>query len=245
MSAPAPTPSFSPREIEVLEHLLKGVTYGTIARRLQLSPHTVDTYLRRIRAKTGSANRTQLALLAVALRPHSPADLPRAAGAAPAPPVPSAHLGRIPGDGQPEALAPGRGIRVGRSTAGASTLALRHVPQPVHPGIPDPAAATTPAEFVTQLRLLKAWSGEPSLRQLERRTGLPRSTLAETLDPRHNRLPPLERVVAIVRACGAPASVAQHWADNWRKVRMLHCLPPGAFPARSAGRGEAASEVGA
>ncbi|MEK8173710.1 helix-turn-helix transcriptional regulator [Streptomyces sp. M19] len=45
----------STREIEVLGHLAEGHTYTSIARRMHLSPHTVDTYLRRIRGKAGSA----------------------------------------------------------------------------------------------------------------------------------------------------------------------------------------------
>ncbi|WP_210584181.1 response regulator transcription factor [Streptomyces sp. GESEQ-35] len=55
----APLPSsdvldlLSTREIEVLSHLAEGHTYSSIARRMHLSPHTVDTYLRRIRGKAG------------------------------------------------------------------------------------------------------------------------------------------------------------------------------------------------
>ncbi|MFF2546053.1 response regulator transcription factor [Kitasatospora sp. NPDC058063] len=65
MSRPATaTPALSRREVEVLELLARGATYDTIARRLQLSPHTVDTYLRRIRSKTGATTRMQLALFA-------------------------------------------------------------------------------------------------------------------------------------------------------------------------------------
>ncbi|MEV7177018.1 LuxR C-terminal-related transcriptional regulator [Kitasatospora sp. NPDC093679] len=66
-TAPAPAPAraaFSRRELEVLELLVEGASYAAIARRLELSPHTVDTYLRRIRAKTGATNQIQLTLLA-------------------------------------------------------------------------------------------------------------------------------------------------------------------------------------
>ncbi|MBD0669768.1 response regulator transcription factor [Streptomyces sp. CBMA156] len=185
MTPPTQPATLSAREVEVLEHLAQGLTYGAIARRLHISPHTVETYLRRIRAKTGSANRTQLALLALA----------------PERSLPTEHR---PGPHLPHPGVPG--------AAGA-------------PSAPDPATATTPAEFVRQLRLLKAWVGEPSLRRLERRTGLPRSTLARSLDVRHNRLPPLERVITIVRACGVPAAAADHWADHWRRIQMLACLP--------------------
>ncbi|GAA3190055.1 MULTISPECIES: response regulator transcription factor [Streptomyces] len=71
---PAPTSplfddlsSLTPREREVLGHLVQGETYRTIARRMGLSPHTVDTYLRRLRSKTGATNRTQLVALAFRL----------------------------------------------------------------------------------------------------------------------------------------------------------------------------------
>ncbi|MFE7777031.1 response regulator transcription factor [Streptomyces sp. NPDC057445] len=61
--------SLTAREREVLHHVVDGLTYTSIARRMGLSPHTVDTYVRRIRAKTGTANRTQLAVLAMTLEP--------------------------------------------------------------------------------------------------------------------------------------------------------------------------------
>jgi DNA-binding CsgD family transcriptional regulator len=57
-------PILTLREKEVLSLLADGLTYGTIARRLGISPHTVDTHLRRLRTKTGTTNRTQLAVLA-------------------------------------------------------------------------------------------------------------------------------------------------------------------------------------
>ncbi|MEV6512367.1 helix-turn-helix transcriptional regulator [Streptomyces sp. NPDC051642] len=55
----------SDRELEVLGHLAEGHTYTSIARRMNLSPHTVDTYLRRIRGKAGVSNRAHLMLLAL------------------------------------------------------------------------------------------------------------------------------------------------------------------------------------
>jgi len=56
-------PPLTHREKQVLSLLAEGLTYGSIARRLGISPHTVDTHLRRLRAKTGAANRMQLAVL--------------------------------------------------------------------------------------------------------------------------------------------------------------------------------------
>ncbi|MHB9863806.1 response regulator transcription factor [Streptomyces sp. YIM S03343] len=55
----------SDRELEVLGHLAEGHTYTSIARRMNLSPHTVDTYLRRIRGKAGVSNRAHLMVLAL------------------------------------------------------------------------------------------------------------------------------------------------------------------------------------
>ncbi|MEV6581974.1 helix-turn-helix transcriptional regulator [Streptomyces sp. NPDC051582] len=57
-------PSFTPREQQVLALLSGGDTYCSIAKRLGISRHTVDTYLRHLRKKTGTHNRTQLAVLA-------------------------------------------------------------------------------------------------------------------------------------------------------------------------------------
>ncbi|MFY1586544.1 response regulator transcription factor [Micromonospora sp. WMMD734] len=45
--------SLSPREKEVLVHFSDGLTYVQIGRRMSISTRTVDTYLRRIREKTG------------------------------------------------------------------------------------------------------------------------------------------------------------------------------------------------
>jgi two-component system, NarL family, invasion response regulator UvrY len=60
----ATTPSL--RERQVTEYLVLGHTYGSIAHRLGISPHTVDTYVRRIKVKLGAANRSQLVVSALA-----------------------------------------------------------------------------------------------------------------------------------------------------------------------------------
>ncbi|MFF3124431.1 response regulator transcription factor [Streptomyces sp. NPDC057908] len=58
-------PTLTPRERQVLTLLAGGETYWGIGRRLGISPHTVDTHLRRLRDKTGTSNRTQLVVLAI------------------------------------------------------------------------------------------------------------------------------------------------------------------------------------
>ncbi|MFB7553230.1 response regulator transcription factor [Streptomyces sp. NPDC056154] len=57
-------PALTPRERQVLT-LAGGETSWGIGRRLGISPHTVDTHLRRLRDKTGTTNRTQLVVLAI------------------------------------------------------------------------------------------------------------------------------------------------------------------------------------
>jgi len=74
-SAMASLPDLTPREREILAELPGGATYRAIARRLGLSPHTVDTYLRRVRSKTGLTNRTQLVVLALSIAPAAAGDL--------------------------------------------------------------------------------------------------------------------------------------------------------------------------
>ncbi|MEV7545968.1 helix-turn-helix transcriptional regulator [Streptomyces sp. NPDC089915] len=61
---PGTAPVFTARERELLGHLAEGATDRAIAHRMALSPHTVDTYLRRLRHKTGTSNRIQLAIVA-------------------------------------------------------------------------------------------------------------------------------------------------------------------------------------
>jgi DNA-binding NarL/FixJ family response regulator len=52
-------PNLSAREIEVLEHAARGFTVGQIARRLELSPRTVETHLGSAYRKLGVRNRVQ------------------------------------------------------------------------------------------------------------------------------------------------------------------------------------------
>jgi DNA-binding NarL/FixJ family response regulator len=55
----------SPRERQVLRHIAHGLTHSQIARRLEISRHTVDTYVKRIRAKLELGNKAELTRAAV------------------------------------------------------------------------------------------------------------------------------------------------------------------------------------
>lgn len=50
----------SEREEQVLSQISRGLTHGQIATRLGISPHTVDTYVKRIRSKLGVGNKAEL-----------------------------------------------------------------------------------------------------------------------------------------------------------------------------------------
>ncbi|MGW7437605.1 response regulator transcription factor [Streptomyces sp. NPDC054849] len=63
----APAPTLAPREREALRHIAAGCTYLQTARQMGLSKHTVDAYLRRIRAKLGINTTAELTRLAVTL----------------------------------------------------------------------------------------------------------------------------------------------------------------------------------
>lgn len=54
------TCQLSEREEQVLHQIAHGLTHGQIATRLGISPHTVDTYVKRIRSKLGVGNKAEL-----------------------------------------------------------------------------------------------------------------------------------------------------------------------------------------
>jgi DNA-binding CsgD family transcriptional regulator len=70
-AAPIPStigrPALAPREQEALRHISQGRTYLQTARRMGVTGYTVDTYLRRIRAKYGIVTKAELTRLAVSL----------------------------------------------------------------------------------------------------------------------------------------------------------------------------------
>jgi DNA-binding NarL/FixJ family response regulator len=57
----------SPREAEALQFIAQGLTYGRIATRMGVSPATVDTYAKRIRAKLNVTNKAEITRIAIEL----------------------------------------------------------------------------------------------------------------------------------------------------------------------------------
>ncbi|MCX4846798.1 LuxR family transcriptional regulator [Streptomyces sp. NBC_00893] len=60
-------PDLSKREQQVLNFIADGLTHAQVARRLAISQHTVDTYVKRIRSKLKVGNKAELARAALAL----------------------------------------------------------------------------------------------------------------------------------------------------------------------------------
>jgi DNA-binding CsgD family transcriptional regulator len=69
-------PGLTPREREVLAHIVAGRTYGEIARELVLSEKTVSVHVSHLLHKTGTANRIELAQLARRVTSPPPTDPP-------------------------------------------------------------------------------------------------------------------------------------------------------------------------
>jgi DNA-binding NarL/FixJ family response regulator len=74
-AAPGSGAQLSGREEQVLSQISRGLTHGQIATRLGISPHTVDTYVKRIRSKLGVGNKAELTRVALLGRlTEEPAD---------------------------------------------------------------------------------------------------------------------------------------------------------------------------
>lgn len=84
-------PALSPREVQVLRQVARGLTHGQVARRLGISPHTVDTYIKRIRSKLDLGNKADLTRAAI---------LGSFAAAPPGSPAPVAGSGDVSGSTQ-------------------------------------------------------------------------------------------------------------------------------------------------
>ena len=64
----APTLDLTPREREILAHLVDGLTNKEIAQRLMLSPRTVETHVERVLDKLQVGSRSRAIAMALRLR---------------------------------------------------------------------------------------------------------------------------------------------------------------------------------
>jgi transcriptional regulator with XRE-family HTH domain len=95
---------------------------------------------------------------------------------------------------------------------------------------PRPPWNGTAAEFVQQLRRLRAWAGQPGAKEISKLSGVrvPSSTLYDAIGRSRTRLPSLELTTALAAACGASVP---DWQDAWKAIRMAEVerdshLPP-------------------
>lgn len=87
-----------------------------------------------------------------------------------------------------------------------------------HDQCPNPMQAKTPAQFVDAMNAYRAWAGNPSLRELERRCAkkLSYSSFRNMLN--QPALPKLSAVEVFVRSLGGASDDLQRWATAWRKL---------------------------
>lgn len=101
------------------------------------------------------------------------------------------------------------------------------------------------AEFIGELRALKVVEGL-SLRELQRRTGLPRSTIAHALRTDRPVLPPWDRVAGLLRAMGVGEAELPGWKADWTRLRLApEDGRPEPRPGGAGGPGEAGGAGGA
>lgn len=83
---------------------------------------------------------------------------------------------------------------------------------------PEPLQAQTPAEFMSLLRELRLWSGQPSYRTMARRCGrsFGASTLCTAL--KQDTLPKQEILKAIIVSLGGDDDVLSAWVTAWRRL---------------------------
>lgn len=92
-------------------------------------------------------------------------------------------------------------------------------PPAEEPPMPDPEIILNGAQFIEEMKRLRAWAGNPSLAELNRRSGgflLPPSTVSGVL--RKDKLPRLGLVQAYVRACGLNDGETAAWEQTWAIV---------------------------
>ena len=123
----------------------------------------------------------------------------------------------------------------------ACRAAGRDVPgqPPTEP--PDPGEAASAADLTGMFKELRLWADSPSLAELNRRAGghnlLPKSTLSDMLNKQ--QLPPLERMLTFVRACGLDHDQAAAWRAAWERLKAQEDDPlAAAFPPSGAQPGQ-------
>jgi hypothetical protein len=85
---------------------------------------------------------------------------------------------------------------------------------------PDPLGAQAPAELVAMLRTYWTWAGQPSFRQLARRSNGVAAASTFCMMLRSEKLPPFSRMLAFVQACGGSEEDQRRFATAWRCISL-------------------------
>jgi DNA-binding SARP family transcriptional activator/tetratricopeptide (TPR) repeat protein len=105
--------------------------------------------------------------------------------------------------------------------AGERPARVRVIPDaPGHDLRPDPLTAMTAADFMTTLRRLRQWAGNPSYRKMEEQCGRAAASATICTALTHDELPSQEIVEAIVVACGGGAEQVSRYITAWRNLEM-------------------------
>lgn len=91
-------------------------------------------------------------------------------------------------------------------------------------GRPAPDRADTAAQYVYQLRALRAWAGNPTPWETRSRLGtwwdLPPSTMYDALSFKRTTLPNLRTVKLIVMSCLDDDAAVEEWVSAWRDISL-------------------------
>ena len=104
---------------------------------------------------------------------------------------------------------------------------------------------TDVSAFVRALRALRISAGKPSYQELQKRSGVARSTLADALSPNRRELPRLEVCLALARACGADHRDLARWRAEWLQIAQAEDDPapaPAAQQSSAPAAGSGASD---
>src|SRR3954468_15484017 len=86
---------------------------------------------------------------------------------------------------------------------------------------PLPVTAETACEFMDCLLRVKIWAGDPPVRALSQRAGMPPSTMQDFLRRKRTKLPAVEMVCAFLEACGVEdPNVIAEWVYVWRRLKF-------------------------
>jgi hypothetical protein len=129
------------------------------------------------------------------------------------------------------------------ASSGSEPRGRREVPDRI-PAEPNPWKASTPAQYVRQLRALRAWAGDPGRKAISGPSGrwISSSTLYDALSPSRTKLPSLDVVRAIVQACASPEA-GRDWIDAWRALRLRQFEQENPEPLEEDPKGDQEADV--